>query len=69
VVATQVSTADKIKCLQRELALRRNVYPLRVLAGKMNQLAADYEIEVMEAILDDYKRTDKDERSDARRAP
>lgn len=55
--ATQVPTAAKVQVLQRELALRRAVYPKRVADGKMTQLEADYQIEVLESILDDYRRS------------
>jgi hypothetical protein len=53
-VSTQVSTADKVKVLQRELAMRNSVYPRRVRRQEMSQLEADYQIEVMQAILNDY---------------
>ena len=66
--ATQVPTADKIRVLQRELELRRAVYPQRVADGKMTQRAADYQIEVLESILDDYQRKDR-LRPDAERTP
>lgn len=49
-----VTTVDKVRCLQRELALRRNVYPKRVEAGKMKPHHAALELRVMEAILADY---------------
>jgi hypothetical protein len=41
----------QIKCVRRELALRRNVYPVRVRARKMNGAEAAEEIERMEAVL------------------
>lgn len=41
---------DQVKAAQRELAMRRNVYPKRVQAGKMKQVDADREIAAMEAI-------------------
>jgi hypothetical protein len=61
--ATQVSTADKIRVLQRELAIRRSVYPRQVAAHKMQQLEADYQIEVMAAILADYEKRGKNEKA------
>ena len=60
-VATQVPTIAKLKCLARELNIRRVVYPKRVSEGKMDQRAALYEIEVMEAILADYQKRARDE--------
>jgi hypothetical protein len=50
-----VTHDDKIKCLRRELSLRRQVYPRRVHDGKMKSTSADREIRVMEAILSDYE--------------
>jgi hypothetical protein len=50
-----ISDEDKLKCLGRELALRRNAYPKWVASGRMKQAAADREIEVIEAIIEDYK--------------
>lgn len=40
-----------IACARRELALRRNVYPRFVGAGRMTQFKADDEIRDMEAIV------------------
>jgi hypothetical protein len=45
---------DKLKCIQRELVLRKNVYKTRVGLGKMKQAQADREIAIMEAIYADY---------------
>ena len=49
-----ITRADKIAALKREIALRKNVYPLRIKLRKMSQEKADQEIAVMEAILHDY---------------
>lgn len=46
-----ISLPDQVKCLKRELALRRNVYPGWVRGGRMSQAAADHEIAAMEAAL------------------
>ena len=59
--ATQVPTAAKVKALQRELALRRALYPKQVAAGTMKQIEADYQIEVLEAILADYLKLSKND--------
>lgn len=48
------TTERKMKAAQREIALRKNVYPVRVKAGVMKQSIADEEIAVMQAIYDDY---------------
>ena len=49
-----ITPADKRACLERELRMRRRVYPRWVQAGKLSQAEADREITVMEAILADY---------------
>lgn len=54
-----VNDRDKIKCLRRELAMRRSAYPRWVKTGRMDQREADREIEVMSAILSDYEGTVK----------
>ena len=48
------SVDDKIKFLCRELALRKNVYPKWVDAGRITQEYADREIAVMQEIHDDF---------------
>jgi hypothetical protein len=44
----------KLKCIQRELAIRKNKYPKMVEKRTMRQAQADHEICVMEAIESDY---------------
>ena len=51
-----VSERDKIRCLERELRLRENVYPRQIARNAMTQAAADHEIACMTAILADYTR-------------
>jgi len=41
---------QRLKCVEREIALRANVYPGQVARKKMRQAEADYEIACMEAI-------------------
>ena len=48
------TTADKRAALQRELKMRRRVYPKWVRDCRMTAADADREIAVMEAILADY---------------
>jgi hypothetical protein len=45
----------KLKCVEREVKLRRGFYPRWVAAGRMTQDEADTELQTMEAIADDYK--------------
>lgn len=52
------TTQDKIRCLERELALRKNVYPKRIKAGKMSRDEANREFLTLQAIRRDYDRED-----------
>lgn len=45
----------KLACLQRELKMRRKVYPRWVKDRKMAQAQADAEIAIMTAIVEDYR--------------
>lgn len=45
----------KREAIERELKLRRSVYPRRIADKKMTQALADKQIAVMEAILKDYQ--------------
>lgn len=47
-----ITIAAQIACAQRELKLRRWVYPNQVIAGKKTQGQAAQEIATMEAIID-----------------
>ena len=46
-----VPLADQIKCVAREMRMRRSAHPRFVAAGKMRQEASDREIHTMEAVL------------------
>ncbi len=48
---------EKIASLERELALRRYVFPKRVESKKITQAFADKEIAIIEAIIADIKAT------------
>jgi hypothetical protein len=48
----KISINDQAKCVQREIAMRKVVYPGRVANKKMKQETADKEIATMEAVLD-----------------
>ena len=45
---------DIVKCLDRELRLRRRVYPGRVMTKRMTQKAADREIAIIQQLLLDH---------------
>lgn len=47
-----VELRDMLACVDRELGLRRSVYPRWVANGKMSPSRADREIEVMAALRD-----------------
>jgi hypothetical protein len=47
---------EKLKCIERELVMRRNLYPRRVRTGQMKLGTADREIGIMDAIREDYQR-------------
>lgn len=49
------NVAEKLKCAERELALRKRVYPGLVRRGKMSVTECDYELKTMESIADDYR--------------
>ena len=47
----QVTLGMQISCVEREIAMRRQVYPRQVGQGKMKQATADLQIAAMEAVL------------------
>lgn len=50
-----ITAHDKWKCAERELALRRKVYPRWVNDGKLTHREARHELDVMQAIVSDYR--------------
>ena len=46
-----ITIEDQIKCVRREIAMRRRVYPRLVQRETMTQEQAAYELESMEAAL------------------
>lgn len=46
-----ISNADMIGCVQREIGMRKKVYPRWVEIGRMTQDQADREIAIMEMVL------------------
>lgn len=53
--AEPVSIEDQIREVQRELDMRREVYPRRVAKRAMTQQKADRQTKVLEAVLDTLK--------------
>ena len=50
-----ISLADQIKCVTREIGMRKRVYPRWIASARMNQAQADAEIAAMTAVLDTLK--------------
>lgn len=48
---TEISLADQVACVRREIAMRKRVYPRWVEQSRMRQAQADAEILAMEAVL------------------
>ena len=46
-----IPIADQIRCVEREIAMRRNVYARRVAGATMRRDVADREIHAMESVL------------------
>lgn len=51
-----VSHEQKRAAIEREIAMRRKVYPQRVERGTMTEDEAAWELEAMLAVADDYER-------------
>lgn len=49
------STTELFRCAERELNLRKTVYPQMIKTGKMKRRDAEYELGAMEAIYDHFK--------------
>lgn len=49
------TTEEKMKEIQRELNMRKRVFPTWVLQGRITQQVADKRIKIMEDIFEDYK--------------
>jgi hypothetical protein len=47
-----VSLADQIRCVEREINIRKFVYPMKVVQGKMSEIEKDLEIERMKAVYE-----------------
>jgi hypothetical protein len=57
-----ITDTDKLKCAERELEMRKRVYPRWVEAGKMSLAKAAHEIATMDAIVADYRKLADKER-------
>lgn len=49
---TAASYADQVACVERELTMRKRVYPRWTAEGKMTKAKADAEIRTMTAVLE-----------------
>ncbi|SIO49647.1 hypothetical protein SAMN05443247_06507 [Bradyrhizobium erythrophlei] len=49
-----ITAADKLECAERELRYRRRVYGRLVERGKMTKGQSERELQLMEAIAEDY---------------
>lgn len=59
---TRVPITEQIKCVERELRMRRGVYPKWVAAGRLSQARADDEIAAMQAVLETLREAERGER-------
>ena len=65
-----ISIEEQIKCIGRELGMRRAVYPRFIAAGKLTKEKADAELAAMDAVyatLKELKAKRDDEATDERR--
>jgi hypothetical protein len=53
---------EKREAIERELRMRRDVYPRWVAKGNLTQQEADYQIKIFEAIAIDYWNLSQGER-------
>ena len=56
-----ITAKEKLQCVERELSYRRRVYGRLVERGKMSEREAERELELMEAIANDYRDLASDE--------
>lgn len=57
-----ITIEDQIKAVEREIGMRRRVYPNWVASKRMSQEKADKEIAAMEAVLETLKQVQKRDR-------
>jgi hypothetical protein len=51
----EITNKDKLACVERELKFRFRVYDRLVVRGKMTRAEQEREIELMSAIVEDYR--------------
>lgn len=56
---TKYSDGEKAAAAEREVAMRRSVYAIRIDSRKMTRAEADREIAIMQEIADDYRAREK----------
>jgi hypothetical protein len=57
-----ITTEDKLREVERELKMRRRLYPQWIARGQIDESDAKRRIEVMQAIADDYEKQAQKER-------
>jgi len=57
-----IAAADKLACAERELKMRKRVYPRWIEDGRISAGKAAHEIAAMEAIVADYQKLAAGER-------
>jgi len=60
-MADEFRASELAECAEREVKLRKRVYPRRVDEGRMTQALADRQIALMEAIAAHYRYTARKE--------
>jgi hypothetical protein len=59
-----VTNKEKLECCERELKFRFRVYDRLIVRGKMTEAQKAREIELMSAIVEDYRALAADEEPD-----
>jgi cell fate (sporulation/competence/biofilm development) regulator YlbF (YheA/YmcA/DUF963 family) len=47
--------ADKLKEIEREIAMRRKIYPSWIAQNRLSYAAAERQLKILEAIAEDYR--------------
>jgi len=56
------TSKEKLECAEREVMMRRKVYPRWIEQKKMKQETADRQIAIMDAIAEDYRKQEAEGR-------
>lgn len=56
----ELTTADKLKWLERELSDRGRIYPDMVKKNQITQKMVKQQLAIMEAIVEDYRALERD---------